>query len=165
MKRFVLIGLVSIVLLSGAGCCSPTIDQWCDRNEEGLSYAHAHIGALVERVNEGLHAKAALEVEALDDELHAVVTGQIEGVDYSREWLRVHRLTIEALRKSHEATQAQLREDEKNAHANLDEVSEGLVQIKRLRRAWTVTEEMRAEVDRLATLVQRLITESRRKDN
>lgn len=164
MKRFAMIGLVSIVLLSGMGCCSPTIDQWCDRNEEGLTYAHQHVEALVNQVDAGLKAQILAQIEALDDELDAVVTGKVEGVTYSREWLRAHRITVEALREANEDLRNQLHKDAENAHTNLDEISDGLTQIKRLRRAWTVTDEMRAEVDQLSNLVQRLIVEIRNKE-
>jgi len=161
MRRLTTIGLLLTLLVLSTGCASPTIDLWADRSVEGLGYAREHIQAFAGKVQEGLRAKEAAEIEILDDELHSVVTGEIEGVEYSREWLRHHRITIDVIREGHAANHTQLREDVKNALANLDEIAEGQVHIKRLRRAWTVTDEMRAEVDRLASLVQRLITENR----
>jgi len=157
MKRTgLLIGLCLALFVVG-GCGSPLIDVECDRAAQGVILAKDHVDTLVNALHDQLGEVEARDYDAMDDELYAVVKGQLEGVEFDREWLREHRAALDAIRADVRAREKALDLDRKNAWTNLDQITHGLVQIKRLRRAFSVTDELKVQVDSLATQVQQLI--------
>lgn len=151
--------IIGIAVVGMSGCASPVIDQWADRNEQGVQYARQHIVNLTKQVSDCLQKSQTQDLERMDDELYEVVTGKLEGVTFDRQWLREHRAAITAILADTHDRQAALSADEMKALNNLNEISDGLRQIKRLRGAWTITDEMQAQISQLANLVQQLIAQ------
>ena len=151
--------LLLVVAVMGTGCCSATIDTWADRGTQGLVNSQQNIEEFAQKIQKYLEEKRTNEIDAVFEDILAVGTGQIEGVKIDADWVRVQKKALLLLLALQEKDQEALDQAVKDSLSNLEQITECFQQIKRLRRAWSPTEENTARLDYLTNLVSQLIKE------
>lgn len=151
--------LLLVVATVGTGCCSATIDVWADRGTAGLINSQANIEEFAQKIQEGLDRRRAGDIDAVFADILAAGTGQIEGVEIDAAWVEAQKRALILLLALQDKDQEVLDQAVKDSLDNLNQIAECFEQIKRLRRAWSPTEENAARLDYLTNLVAELIRE------
>jgi len=151
--------LLLVVAAIGTGCCNATIDTWADRGTQGLVNSQQNIEEFAQKIQEFLDKKKAREIDAVFEDILSVGTGQVEGAEIDEAWVEAQKKALLLLLALQEKDQEELDGAVKDSLANLEQIVECFQQIKRLRRAWSPTEENTARLDYLTNLVAQLIKE------
>lgn len=151
--------LLLVVVTVGTGCGSATIDVWADRGQAGLINSQANIEEFAQRVQGFLDKRRADQIDAVFEDVLAAGTGKIEGVEIDAAWVEAQKRALLLLLELQKADQDNLDQAVADSLANLEQIGECFEQIKRLRRAWSPTEENAARLDYLTNLVAELIRE------
>lgn len=151
--------LLLVVVTVGTGCCSQTIDVWADRGAAGLINSQANIKEFAQKIQDGLNRRKAADIDAVFADILAAGTGQIEGVEIDAAWVEAQKRALILLLALQDKDQEVLDQAVKDSLDNLAQIAECFEQIKRLRRAWSPTEENAARLDYLTNLVAELIRE------
>lgn len=154
MKRTLLLVLMASML---TGCVSPTIDAWADRGLQGVDLSKENITEFADVLQQQLDAQQNRDIDAVFDDILSVAKGQIPGVEIDEAWIAAHKIGLKLLLAAIEADQEALDTATLNAIGNLDSVAEAFNQIKKLRRSWSQTDEMQAQIDRLSALILQLL--------
>lgn len=157
MKRTIVITLMLAML--SMGCASATIDTWANRGIQGVEYGKVNIDTFSEKIQEALRQQKEADIDAFFDDILQVAQGKINGVQIDEQWLKEHRAALKLFMTAWAADEQALRNAVAKAHDNLDSVTEAFEQIKRLRRAWSQGDAIEAQLDRLTTIVMRVLNE------
>lgn len=151
--------LLLVVATIGTGCASATIDVWADRGVAGLVDGQQNIEEFAQKIQAGLDRRKTRDIDAIFKDILDAGTGQIEGVTIDEGWVNAHKAALLALMNSWKGDQEVLDNAVEDSLSNLEQIAECFKQIKRLRRAWSPTEENAARLDYLTNLVAGLIKE------
>ena len=151
--------LLLVVAAVGTGCSSATIDTWADRGTIGLVNGQDNIREFAQKIQGFLDKQKADQIDAVFADILAAGTGEIEGVEIDAAWVEAQKRALLLLLKLQEKDQDNLDQAVKDSLANLEQIAECFEQIKRLRRAWSPSEENAARLDHLTNLVAQLIRE------
>lgn len=153
--------LLLVVVMIGTGCSSATIDVWADRGLTGLIAGQSNIEEFAQKIQGFLDKQRADQIDAVFEDILAAGTGQIEGVEIDAAWVEAQKRALLLLLALQDKDQKVLDQAVKDSLNNLEQITECFEQIKRLRRAWSPTEENAARLDYLTNLVAELIRERR----
>lgn len=151
--------LLLVVAVVGTGCGSPTIDVWADRGAAGLINSQANIEEFAQKIQDGLDRRKTRDIDAVFKDILDVGTGQVEGVEIDAAWVEAQKRALVLLLALQDKDQEVLDQAVKDSLDNLEQIAECFQQIKRLRQAWSPTEENAARLDYLTNLVAQLIKE------
>lgn len=158
----VVLGLFTIAMIAGvltmfSGCGSPTIDVWADRGQQGIGYTKENITEFADTIRKTLTAREASELDAVFQDIKDAAVAK----KLNDQWLNDHKaglkLILATWQKDRDAVDAAVAK----AMDNLDQISECFDQIVRLRKSFSLTPELQAQVERLTIIVSQLVQETR----
>lgn len=162
MKRLlVAIVLMLVPVLFVAGC-SPTIGKWADRGVIGVENARGNVRQMETNLRKYLAERQTMGLDRAFGDIALCRDGKLvrpDGsvVEFDDKWLKSHKEGLVLLMGLWRKDEQKLEAEIAKAMQNLDHVETCFVNIEKLRKVWGTREQLGAEIDRLAGIVEKLI--------
>lgn len=153
---FLVVIVLAIVAIC-SGCASPTIDAWADRGQQGIQYAKDNVNEFAGKIKETLSQREASDLDAVFRDIKNAAEAGI----LNDQWLDDHKAGLKLILAVWQRDRDAVDVAVTKAMDNLDQTAECFDQIKRLRRAFSLTPELQAQVERLTMIVAELIRETK----